>query len=62
MALRKDHEIHKRRSGRNLGVGILLGAFVVLVMALTLVKVTAPGFQLPDSQTGAPAATETEQN
>ena len=62
MALRKEHEIHKRRSGRNIGVGILLAAFVVLVMALTLVKVTAPGFQLPDSQTDSQTSSETEQN
>jgi hypothetical protein len=50
LALRKEHEIHKRRSGLNLAVGLLLGSFVVLIMALTLVKVTAPGFSLPDSQ------------
>lgn len=50
MSLRKEHEIHKRRSGLNLAVGLLLGSFVVLIMALTLVKVTAPGFELPDSQ------------
>ncbi|MBY6136525.1 hypothetical protein KUV61_11865 [Nocardioides marinus] len=62
MALRKEHEIHKRRSGRNLGVGILLAAFVVLVMALTLVKVTAPGFQLPDSQSSSQSPAELEQN
>ncbi|WP_264212744.1 cytochrome C oxidase assembly protein [Leisingera thetidis] len=50
MALRKEHEIHKRRSGRNLGVGILLGAFVVLVLALTMVKVTSASFKFPDAQ------------
>ncbi len=40
MGLQVEHEIHTRRFGRNLGVGLLLAAFVVLVMALTVVKVT----------------------
>ena len=40
MAFRPEHEIHKRRFSRNLGVGVLLGCFVVLVFALTVVKVT----------------------
>jgi hypothetical protein len=34
------HEIYKRRFGRNLGVGLTLAAFVALVFALTVVKVT----------------------
>ena len=34
------HDVHRRRFGRNVGVGLLLGAFVVLVFALTLVKLT----------------------
>ena len=50
MGLRKEHEIHKRRSGRNMGVGILLGAFVVLIVALTMVKVTSNSFKFPDAQ------------
>mgnify|MGYP007092125121 CR=1 FL=1 len=40
MGLQVEHEIHHRRFGRNLGVAVLLAAFVVLVMALTVVKVT----------------------
>ncbi|MFZ9198805.1 MAG: hypothetical protein ACO22Z_05615 [Paracoccaceae bacterium] len=40
MALRVEHEIHHRRFGRNLGLGLVLAAFVVLVFALTVVKVT----------------------
>ncbi|NSY39491.1 cytochrome C oxidase assembly protein [Leisingera sp. ANG59] len=50
MALRKEHEIHKRRSGLNKGVGLLLAAFVVLIMALTMVKVTSGSFKFPDAQ------------
>ena len=37
---RAEHEIHRRRFGRNLGLGLVLTAFVVLVFALTVVKVT----------------------
>lgn len=40
MAFPPSHEIHKRRFGRNLGVGLVLAAFVALVFALTVVKVT----------------------
>lgn len=59
MALNREHEIHDRRRGRNVGVGIMLGAFVLLIMALTYAKITQSGMQLPDmggstaSQTGA---------
>ncbi len=38
MGLANEHEIHRRRFGRNLGVGLVLGAFVVLVFALTMAK------------------------
>ncbi|GAB1478737.1 hypothetical protein MASR2M74_12870 [Paracoccaceae bacterium] len=37
---RAEHEIHRRRFGRNLGLGLVLAGFVVLVFALTVVKVT----------------------
>ena len=40
MALRATHELHKRRFSRNLGLGLTLAAFVALVFALTVVKVT----------------------
>ena len=39
MTFRPEHEMHKRRFSRNLGVGLTLGAFVLLVFALTVVKV-----------------------
>ncbi len=39
MTFRPEHELHKRRFSRNLGVGLTLGAFVLLVFALTVVKV-----------------------
>ena len=39
MALNPTHELHKRRFGRNLGVALLLIAFVAIVFALTMVKI-----------------------
>ncbi len=44
MALRVEHELHKRRFGRNLGVGLLLVGFVAIVFGLTVVKVQNTGF------------------
>lgn len=34
-----EHELHKRRFGRNLGVGLCLLAFVGIVYGLTIAKV-----------------------
>jgi hypothetical protein len=39
MAFRPEHDLHKRRFSRNLGLGLTLAAFVALVFALTVVKV-----------------------
>jgi len=43
MAFREDHELHKRRFGRNLALGVVLGGFVALVFGLTIVKVSDGG-------------------
>lgn len=40
MALTRDHDLHTRRFSRNLGLGGALLAFVVLVFALSIVKVS----------------------
>lgn len=40
MALRAEHEIYRRRFSRNVGVGVVLGAFVLLSFLLTVEKVT----------------------
>jgi len=39
----KQHEIHTRRFGRNLGVGLVLAAFIAIVFGLTIVKITNGG-------------------
>ena len=43
MAIQVEHEIHKRRRGRNMGVGLLLLAFIGIVFGLTVVKVLQLG-------------------
>ncbi len=39
MAIRVEHELHDRRRGRNVGVGLILVALVGIVFGLTVVKV-----------------------
>jgi ABC-type transporter Mla subunit MlaD len=39
MAIEVTHDLHRRRFSRNVGVGVVLLLFVVLVFALTIVKV-----------------------
>lgn len=60
MSFRPDHEIYKRRFGRNLGVGLLLALFVGIVFGLTVVKVTnigkAHGFDGVVREDATPAA------
>ena len=35
-----EHELHKRRMGKNIGIGVILVTFVALMFGLTVVKVT----------------------
>ena len=43
MAIRAEHELHGRRKSRNIGVGLTLLAFVGLMFALSVVKITNLG-------------------
>ncbi|KMK68332.1 hypothetical protein [Puniceibacterium sp. IMCC21224] len=54
MSLGKQHEIHRRRFSRNLGVGLTLGAFMLVIFGLTIVKVSRGDYE----PTRAPAAQE----
>ncbi|MFQ5624670.1 MAG: hypothetical protein ACE5FS_14895 [Paracoccaceae bacterium] len=40
---RQEHELHARRRGRNFWLGGVLLAFVVLIFAVTIVKLTSGG-------------------
>lgn len=41
---RTTHELHKRRMGRNVGVGLVLVGFIAIVFGLTVVKVSSGAF------------------
>jgi len=43
MSFRPDHEIYRRRLGRNVGLGLVLAAFVAVIFGLTVVKVSQTG-------------------
>ncbi|RMD89288.1 MAG: hypothetical protein D6811_12515 [Alphaproteobacteria bacterium] len=38
--LTREHELHRRRARRNMWVALSLGAFVLLVAAITMVKMS----------------------
>lgn len=50
MAIKRDHELHGRRRGRNVGVLIILLSCVVMLFAVTVVKLGENG------QVGNPSA------
>ena len=52
MSFREEHELHKRRFGRNLGLGLVLAGFVALVFGLTVVKVGNDDFAMPSQTQG----------
>ena len=43
MAIHAEHELHRRRRSRNLGVGLVLAGFIAVVFGLTVVKVNQLG-------------------
>ena len=51
-----EHDLHRRRFSRNLGLGLVLAAFVVLMLALTVVKVTRQN-PMPTAEPAAAAKT-----
>ncbi len=40
MAITREHELHRRRSGRNVGLAVTLVLFIGLVFGLTIAKVS----------------------
>ena len=45
MGFQVEHELHKRRLGRNVGLGLVLAGFIVIVFGLTVVKVTRGDYE-----------------
>ena len=43
MAISRDHDLHRRRLGRNIGVALALAGFAVLMFGLTVVKIGKGG-------------------
>lgn len=43
---RTTHELHQRRLGRNVGLAIVLAAFIAIVFGLTIVKVSSGDFAM----------------
>jgi len=52
MSFRKPHELHGRRYGRNIGLGIILAGFVALIFGLTIAKVSDESFAVPTQVEG----------
>jgi predicted nucleic acid-binding protein len=50
MGLIREHELHVRRRGRNIGVGLVLAAVIAIVFGLTVVKVTVGDVQMQPQQ------------
>lgn len=44
--MHKDHDLHKRRRGRNTAVLLVALALVVLIFAVTIVKLGGTGAEL----------------
>ena len=44
MSFRVPHELHHRRSSRNIGTGLVLAAFICIVFGLTVAKVSTGNF------------------
>lgn len=60
-AFRREHELHRRRFGRNLGLGLVLAAFVAVVFGLTIAKVGQHPPHLDDFAPAPGASTGTGQ-
>lgn len=43
MSLAREHDLHRRRLGRNMGLGLVLLGFAALVFGLTIAKVGGGG-------------------
>ncbi len=43
MAIRAEHELHQRRRSRNVGLGLVLAAFVAVIFGLSIVKIRMLG-------------------
>ncbi|MBL1437617.1 MAG: cytochrome C oxidase assembly protein [Rhodobacteraceae bacterium] len=40
MAIQREHELHSRRRGRNVAMGLILGGLVAMIFAVSIVKLS----------------------
>lgn len=63
MAIGREHDLHRRRFGRNLGLGLVLVGFAAIIFGLTVVKVSNGGMiEGYDHQPRASLLPKTEEN
>lgn len=60
-AIRAEHELHQRRLSRNVGVGLVLAAFIAVVFGLTVVKVSTGASMEAFDHVARPSITVPEQ-
>ncbi|MCF6273390.1 MAG: hypothetical protein L3J37_09425 [Rhodobacteraceae bacterium] len=61
MPIQPEHELHTRRKGRNMAVGLILGGIIALSFAVTIVKLSIPqneDMRAPNFSTTLGAANE----
>ena len=51
MGLMREHEMHRRRRGRNFGLLAVLGALVAILFGLSIVKIGRGDFSTGTAQT-----------
>ena len=42
MAIHPEHELHGRRKGRNMAIGLILTGMVAMIFAVSIVKLSQP--------------------
>ncbi|MEM1276551.1 MAG: cytochrome C oxidase assembly protein [Pseudomonadota bacterium] len=52
MAMKREHELHDRRRGRNLGVLVLLLGFIAMLFFVTIVKLGEGGSVMGNPSAG----------
>ena len=60
-AMRVEHEIHRRRRSRNVGLGLTLLALIAVMFGLSVVKITTVGPMEGYDHVSRPALTEVEE-
>jgi hypothetical protein len=58
MPIAREHELHHRRLGRNVGLAVSLGSFVLVVFAVSMVKMKVEIETLTGANAPAPAVAE----